>query len=99
MKTARIEKDRELRKMEKQYNEEVDEMENLLFDLQKKLSNGEKSAPIGQYWKFVKKSEYEGLIARDNELSQRITDIENQLEETDIQASVLSAKNFARTLL
>ena len=85
MKTARIEKDRELRKMEKQYNEEVDEMEELLFDLQKKMSNGDKSLPTGHYWKFVKKSEYEGLVARDNELSQRISDIENQLEETDIQ--------------
>ena len=36
---GRIEKDRELRKMEKQYNEEVDEMENLLFDLQKKIKD------------------------------------------------------------
>ena len=61
MKTARIEKSRELEKMEKRYNEEVDEMETLLFDLQKKMSSGEQSIPEGQYWKFLRKDDYENL--------------------------------------
>ena len=61
MKTARIEKSRELEKMEKRYNEEVDEMETLLFDLQKKMSSGEQSIPEGQYWKFLRKDDYDNL--------------------------------------
>ena len=61
MKTARIEKSRELEKMEKRYNEEVDEMETLLFDLQKKMSSGEQSIPEGQYWKFLHKEDYDNI--------------------------------------
>lgn len=61
LKTARIEHDRELRKMEKRYNEEVDEMENLLFDLQKKMSNGDKSLPSGQFWTFLRREDHEKL--------------------------------------
>jgi len=92
LKTARIEHDREQRKMEKRYNEEVDEMENLLFDLQKKMSNGDKSLSGGQFWTFLRREDHDKLVKRDDELDQynhdlqnRIADIEKQLEETDVQ--------------
>ena len=61
LKTARIEHDREQRKMEKRYNEEVDEMENLLFDLQKKMSNGDKSLSGGQFWTFLRREDHDKL--------------------------------------
>ena len=37
MKSARIDKDRAIQKLEKKYNDEIEELENLLYEVQQKL--------------------------------------------------------------
>ena len=92
MKNAQIEKDREIRRLEKRFNEEIEEMENLLFEVQQKLADGTKGPlPEGKYWIFMQREEYDDLVQRDEKLSKRITDIENQLQSTEQQIEEQSA--------
>ena len=92
MKSAQIEKDREIRRLEKRFNEEIEEMENLLFEVQQKLADGTKGPlPEGKYWIFMQREEYDDLVQRDEKLSKRITDIEKQLQSTEQQIEEQSA--------
>ena len=92
MKSAQIEKDREIRRLEKRFNEEIEEMENLLFEVQQKLADGTKGPlPEGKYWIFMQREEYDDLVQRDEKLSKRITDIEKQLQTTEQQIEEQSA--------
>jgi len=92
MKNAQIEKDREICRLEKRFNEEIEEMENLLFEVQQKLADRTKEPmPEGKYWIFMQREEYDDLVQRDEKLSKRITDIENQLQSTEQQIEEQSA--------
>jgi hypothetical protein len=58
MKNAQIEKDREICRLEKRFNEEIEEMENLLFEVQQKLAGGTKEPmPEGKYWIYMQREE------------------------------------------
>merc|ERR1712226_1098050 len=45
----------------------------------------------GKYWIFMQREEYDDLVQRDEKLSKRITDIENQLQSTEQQIEEQSA--------